>query len=138
MDMLKKIDIIRERTRVSVKEAREALLKNDGDVVETLIYLEERHAGWHDQFHVKGTDLVTKVKELIEDGNVRRIRIKRGRETILEFPVFVGATIGAISLLMLPHLTALGVLAAMVSDITIELKRGSAIKAEDEDDFIDG
>lgn len=67
-------------------------------------------------FKVNGEDLVKKVKEIINEGNVRRIIIqnKEGK-TLMEFPV----TIGVVGVLLAPAAAALGALAALVGECTI-------------------
>ena len=71
------------------------------------------------RFRVTGDDLVRRVKELIHEGNVRRIVIKQGARTVVEFPVTVGV-VGAIAA---PALAALGAIAALLSECTIEVER---------------
>jgi repressor of nif and glnA expression len=80
-----------------------------------------------DQKHIKtitasGDELADKVKRLIHEGNVRRIVIKREDETILEFPV----TVGVIGVVLAPALAAVGVLAALLAESTIEVERTEA------------
>jgi hypothetical protein len=69
---------------------------------------------------VKGGHLVEKVKELVHDGNVRRIIIKNADgETAIEFPV----TIGVVGLFMAPTMAAIGALAVLAADYSIEVER---------------
>ena len=68
---------------------------------------------------VEGGQLIDKVKELIHQGNVRRIAIKQGERTIVEFPL----TIGVIGTALAPELAAIGALAALLTDCTIEIER---------------
>jgi len=135
-DRLEKIDLIRQRIDVSYREAAEALDKAGGDVVEALIMLEGRDRPWRERFNVQGKELVEKVKELIHEGNVSRVRIKHGERVLLEIPV----TVGVVGALLLPTLAALGVIAAMVTRCTIEVERrrpseeGEEIPVETDDD----
>ncbi len=135
MENLEKIDEIRNRTGVSYRLAKDALEKCDGDLVEALIYLEELQdePDWAERIHVEGHELVRRVKQLIHEGNVRRVIVRQGDKTLLEIPVTVG-TLGA---LFLPTLAALGTIAAMVAECTIVVERraepGRAPKPEDED-----
>ena len=72
------------------------------------------------EFKVKGEDLLNKVRELINEGNVNRIIIKDNTgKTYLEIPV----TLGLIGALIAPILAAVGALAALVADFTIEVIR---------------
>ena len=71
-----------------------------------------------EKIHVKGDELLKKVKELIHQGNIRRIIIKdTNGKTYLELPLNIGV-VGAI---LAPAWAALGALAAIVNDFTIEL-----------------
>jgi len=73
-----------------------------------------------DEFRVKGEELLAKVKELIREGNIRRIMIdnEEGR-TLLELPM----TIGVVGALLLPALAAVGAVAALVTNCTIRVER---------------
>jgi hypothetical protein len=77
--------------------------------------------GW-ESFKVKGDDLVRRVRELLHEGNVRRVVVKQGSRTVAEFPV----TVGIVGALAAPALAALGALAALLSECTIEVERGAA------------
>ncbi|TZE82413.1 DUF4342 domain-containing protein [Calorimonas adulescens] len=119
MDELEKIDAIRDRTGVSYKEAKEALDKNEGDVVKALIYLEDNKKSWTESMTVAGADLIDKVKEIVRKGNVTKIRIKKDGRVIMDIPV----TAGAISTILLPQLTLAGAAVALVANCTIEIER---------------
>ena len=121
MKYLEKIDELRRRTGVSYRRAKDALEAGDGDVVQALILLEEgdRRGTWAERMHVTGGEMVDRVKELIHEGNVRRIIISHEGRTLIEFPV----TVGALGALLLPTLAALGAIAAMVTECTIEVQR---------------
>ena len=119
---LEKIDLIRERTSVSYREAKEALERNQGNVIDTLIELEgltETDGKWTEEFSVRSTEVIDKVKELIREGNVNKIRVKHEGRVLAEIPVALGA-IGAV---VLPQLAALGVLVAVFKRCTIEVVR---------------
>lgn len=70
-------------------------------------------------FKVKGDDLLKRVKELVHEGNVRRVVVKQGAQTVVEFPVNVGL-VGAVAA---PALAALGAVAALLAECTIEVER---------------
>ena len=72
------------------------------------------------EFKVKGDQVVTTLKELLHEGNVRHIIIKNDEGRVLiEFPVSIGLA-GA---LLLPVWAAVGAVAAMVTNCTIEVER---------------
>ena len=71
-------------------------------------------------FELKGEDLVKKVKELIHEGNVRRIIIKNKEgKTLIEFLL----TFGVVGALIAPVLAAVGAVAALVSECSITVER---------------
>jgi hypothetical protein len=70
-------------------------------------------------FKVKGDDLLKRVKEILHEGNVRRVVIKQGSRTVVEFPMTVGV-VGAVAA---PALAALGAVAALLTECTIEVER---------------
>jgi hypothetical protein len=73
-----------------------------------------------EEFRVKGEELVEKVKQLIHEGNVRRLIIKdETGKVYLEIPV----TVGVIGALIAPMLAAVGAIAAMVANLKIEVIR---------------
>jgi len=76
--------------------------------------------GRKEEFKIKGEDLIKKVKELIHEGNVRKIIIKNkeGKE-LIEFPL----TIGVVGVVIAPILAAVGAIAALVSECTITVER---------------
>ena len=67
--------------------------------------------------------VVDKVREAIEDANVKRVTIKRQGKVLLEIPLTVGVGAGAAALLLNPVLSAVGALAALVSDVTLVVER---------------
>ena len=72
------------------------------------------------EFKVSGEDLLKKVKELIKEGNARRIIIKNDKgDTMLEVPL----TIGAVGAIIAPILAAVGALAALVTNCTIVVEK---------------
>jgi len=70
------------------------------------------------EFRVSGEDLLKKVKDLIREGNVRRIIIKDEQgKTYLEIPL----TLGVVGVVLAPVLAAIGALAAMAGNFTIQI-----------------
>jgi len=72
-----------------------------------------------ESFTVRGEHLVDRVKELIHQGNVRRIIIRHEGHTILELPL----TLGVVGAVLAPMLAAVGALAALLTESTIEVER---------------
>lgn len=72
-----------------------------------------------EEFRVSGAQLVDKVKELIHEGNIRRIQIKHEGRTVLEIPL----TVAAVGVVVAPVLAALGAFAALATECTIVVER---------------
>ena len=71
-----------------------------------------------EEMKVKGEDLLKKVRELIHEGNIRRIIIKNENgETYIEIPL----TLGVVGMVVAPILAAVGAIAALASNFTIEV-----------------
>ncbi len=71
-------------------------------------------------FKVNGEELLKKVKEIIKEGNVRKISIKNKEgKTIVEFPL----TIGVVGALLVPMFAAVGAIAALITECTITVER---------------
>lgn len=74
----------------------------------------------YEEFSIKGEDLLGKVKQLIADGNVRRLIIKdKDNKTIIEIPL----TISLVGIVLAPVLAAVGAIAALVTECTILVER---------------
>jgi len=76
-----------------------------------------------EKFTIKGSELVEKVKKLIREGNIRRVRVIHDGRTVLELPLSIGAPAAAIGILAAPLLAALGAFAALVTECTIEVEK---------------
>jgi hypothetical protein len=75
-----------------------------------------------EKIDVKGGHLVEKVKELVHEGNVRRIIIKDSDgKAVIEVPV----TVGVVGFLIAPTIAAVAALAAVAADYSIEVERES-------------
>jgi len=76
-----------------------------------------------ERIKVKGNELIDKVKQLIHEGNIRRVRIVHEGRTVLEIPLSIGAPATAIAIMAAPLLAALGAFAALVTECTIEVEK---------------
>jgi hypothetical protein len=81
-----------------------------------------------ESIRVTGGEIVDEVKRLIHEGNVRRVRIKQDDTVIAEFPL----TIGVVGISLAPALAALGAIAALLADCTIEVDRIPATTSQAE------
>jgi hypothetical protein len=76
--------------------------------------------GRTEEFRISGDELLAKVKEIIREGNVRRLMIKNSDGmTLIEVPL----TVGLIGAALLPVLAAVGAIAALATDCTIVVER---------------
>ena len=73
-----------------------------------------------EEFQVRGEEIVSKIKELIHEGDIRRVIIKNeeGR-ALIDIPL----TIGVVGALVAPQLAALGAIAALVTHGTIVVEK---------------
>ena len=91
---------------------RVELVKEDGSVVDALVYLEQKKSQ-------KTTDLLEKVKAMVREGNVNKIRVKRDEKVLLSVPVNVGIVGGLVGLAAAPWW---GVLAAAAAAYGLDVK----------------
>jgi hypothetical protein len=76
-----------------------------------------------EEFQVSGDTLVAKIKELVQEGNVRRVAIKNEQGRVLiEFPV----TLGVVGAVLAPQLAAIGAIAALVTRCTVVVHKMDA------------
>jgi len=76
-----------------------------------------------EEFRVEGEKLITKIKELLHEGNIRRIIIKdKDGKTVMEIPM----TLGVVGVLVAPQLAAIGAIAALITEATIVLEKSES------------
>ena len=75
-----------------------------------------------EEFRVSGEELIAKVKNLINEGNVRRVIIKdKEGKVVFEIPL----TLGVVGALIAPQLAAIGAIAALLSEATVVVEKKS-------------
>ncbi|KRQ86644.1 hypothetical protein ABG79_01627 [Caloramator mitchellensis] len=119
---LEKIDIIRQRTGIGYAEAKEILEKNNGNVIDALIYIEQNQKKFGEQITDFSNDLVETIRDIIRKGNVNRIKVKKDDKILVDIPVTAGIAAGALTLFS-PALLAIGAVAAVVTKVKIEIER---------------
>jgi hypothetical protein len=78
----------------------------------------------NEEIAVAGSQLVDKVKELMREGSVRRLIVRRASgEAMVEIPLAAGIGIAGLLTLMTPVLAALGAMAALIADFRVEIER---------------
>ena len=74
---------------------------------------------YKESFKVAADQLVDAFKKLLHEGNVRRVIIKHDARTVVEFPL----TIGVVGTVLAPVLAAVGAIAAVLTECTVEVER---------------
>jgi len=92
----------------------------------------EQGRTWTETIQLEGGQLLDKVREVIHEGNVRHITIKQDDRVIVALPL----TLGVVAAVVAPMLAAVGAIAALATNCSIEIVReekGGAAGAADED-----
>ncbi len=76
-----------------------------------------------EKFTVSGSQLLEKVKQLIHEGNIRKVRLLHEGRTLIEIPLTIGAPAAAVGIIVAPVLAAIGAFAALVTECTIEVEK---------------
>jgi hypothetical protein len=85
---------------------------------------EEDENTFTEQIEIAASDLVERSKELIEEGNVRRLIIRnQDDEVLMEVPLTAGVVVGGAVTIVAPVLAALGALAALLTHVKVEVVR---------------
>jgi hypothetical protein len=86
----------------------------------------EPRRGISERVTVAGGELVDYVKQLVAEGNVRRLIIRKpGGETLIEVPLTAGVAVGGALTLLAPIIAALGAMAALIAKFEIDILRAS-------------
>jgi hypothetical protein len=73
-----------------------------------------------EEFRVDGEELIAKIKNLIKEGNIRRVIIKdKDGKTVFEIPL----TFGVVGALIAPQLAAIGAIAALLTEATVVVEK---------------
>jgi len=83
-----------------------------------------------EKFTVDGNQVVAKIKELIRQGNIRRVRLIHNGRPLIDIPLTVGVPVAAAAVLAAPVLAAVGAIAALVTECTLEVEREEDTSAE--------
>jgi hypothetical protein len=81
-----------------------------------------------ESFKAESENVINKIKAIIREGNVRRVRIQHQGRTVAEFPL----TAGVVGVVLAPVLAAIGALVALLQDCTIQVEREDDRDKEDE------
>lgn len=84
----------------------------------------QRGRTWTEHAEIAASELVDRVKELIQEGNVRRLIIKSPNDNVLfEVPLTAGVAVGAAAIILSPVLVVLGAFAALLVKVKVEIVR---------------
>lgn len=115
---LEKIELVKDRTGVSYKEAKEALEASGGSVVDAIITIEDTiNDKGGKAFGNQTKVVVEKLKDLIKRGNVAKIIVKRDGEIVLNLPL----NVGIVGTILAPIPIVLGTIAAFGAKCDIEV-----------------
>lgn len=124
-EMLRKIDQIRERVGVSYTEAKDALEKNGGNVVDAIIFLERQTNSRTAQTIEQGKNAWQEVKGAVEKSRGTKIRVVKEGKPVAEIPAAAGV-LGLVGAMAIPGgavVGALGSVAAMLNKYSLEISR---------------
>jgi len=79
-----------------------------------------------EKYTVSGDELMAKIKKLIHEGNIRRVKVIHGGKVVFEIPLSIGAPAAALGIMFAPVLAAVGAFAALVTECTIEVEKVDA------------
>lgn len=115
---LEKIELVKDRTGVSYKEAKEALEEAGGSVVDAIIGIEESiDIKTKSRLGDQSAQIIEKIKTAVRKGNVSKIIVKKDSEVLLNLPV----NIGIIGTVLAPWAAVAGIIAVFGTKCTIEL-----------------
>jgi hypothetical protein len=115
---LEKVELVKDRTGVSYKEAKDALEASEGNVVDAIIAIEETinmsNAG---KMNDQAAQMVDRIKEAVKKGNISRIKISKDDEVVLNLPV----NVGIVGTVLAPWAAIIGAIAAFGTKCKVEL-----------------
>jgi len=77
-----------------------------------------------EEFNINGEELLTRLRELLKEGNVRRVSIRNEEgKTLIEVPLTTGSALAVAAVIIAPVWAALGALAALAAKLTIVIER---------------
>lgn len=122
---LEMVDKVIERTGVSYAEAKEALENSNGDILDAIILIQSKGKYTNTNEENK-TETIEELKEwlkqLINKGNITRIKVSKDNKKLVDVPVNAGIAAGVIAI-VIPPILAFVVVAAVVTKVTIEITK---------------
>ncbi len=127
---LEKIELVKDRTGVSYKEAKEALEEAEGSVVDAIISIEELiDIKAKSRLGEQSAQILDKIKAAVTKGNVSKVIVKKDDEVLLNLPV----NIGIIGTVLAPWAAVAGVIAVFGTKCKVELikENGEIVEVSD-------
>ena len=119
----------------NLEETTKTKEQDESAIVATEMETDTKEKVTAEEFKISGDVLVAKIKELIAQGNVRRIIIKNEEgHTLIEIPMTVGVIGGVVSAALFPVVAAIGVIGAMVAHLTVVIERIESGQSSDHDE----
>ena len=117
------------------EETNKTLDADESAIVSTEAEAETNEKVTVEEFKISGDALVAKIKDLIHQGNIRRIILKNENGyTLIEIPMTVGVIGGAIGTVFFPVVAAVGVIGAMVAHLTVVIERRESSPSSNHDE----
>jgi hypothetical protein len=76
-----------------------------------------------EKYTIDGSQVMEKVKQLIHEGNIRRVRLIHDGRTIIDVPLSIGAPAAMVGIILAPALAAIGAAAALLTECTLEVEK---------------
>ena len=119
----------------SLEKTNKTSAQDASEIVVTETKTDPKEKITAEEFKISGDVLVAKIKELIAQGNVRRIIIKNEEgHTLIEIPMTIGVIGSVISTALFPVVVALGVIGAMVAHLTVVIERQESDQSSERDE----
>lgn len=120
---LEQIDLLRKRANVSYEEAKEALEKNNNDIVEALIYLEQQKKTNNNKQNCCDGKFMSIAKKILHKGNTTRFIVEKQKSSVINVPL----TAAAIFALFAAPFFVLGIVIALFTNHKIRLQREDGV-----------
>ena len=78
---------------------------------------------WWETIEAKGGQALDQLKRIVDEGNIRRVRVRQKTRVVAEFPL----TVGVVGAVFAPPLAAVGVLVALLTECSIEVERDAPV-----------
>ncbi|MDO5441981.1 MAG: DUF4342 domain-containing protein [Bacillota bacterium] len=114
---LEKIELVKDRTGVSYKEAKDALEQTEGNVVDAIIFIEDSIDEGSKKADSKTSAIIDAIKATIKKGNASKLIIKKEGDVVINLPI----NIGVVGTVLFPWATVAGAIAALGTKCSIEI-----------------